>query len=167
MEKKETKPRECGHLTLEALQDRKELPSKERLKEGAVAIVECTEQIPCNPCTVACKFGAITKESLTSPPEIDYEKCVGCKKCISVCPGLAIFVINTNFEEERALVSLPYEMHPVPAEGDRVTALDRAGTEVGTGEVINVRKGKRDTMVISVAVDQDLAMQVRAIKVPR
>lgn len=163
--KKETTPRDVGHLTLDALQDRKELPSKKRLKEGAVAIIECTEDIPCDPCAVVCRFDAISKESLSTPPEIDYDKCVGCKECMSVCPGLAIFVINMNFEDERALVSLPYEMHPVPEEGDHVTVLDRAGTEVGTGEVINIRKGERDTMIVSVAVGKDLAMQVRAIKV--
>lgn len=156
-------PREIGHLTYDALKKRVDMPSKERLEKGPVAIIECTEDIPCNPCIDACPFEAISKESLTTPPEVSYEKCTGCGECISVCPGLAIFVVNMNYKEGKALVSIPYEFLPVPEKGRKVNALDRSGKRIGEAEVTYVRRGKRKTNIVSVAVDKDLAMEARAV----
>ena len=34
-------------------------PSKERLSKGPVALIECFQEIPCNPCYTSCKKGAI------------------------------------------------------------------------------------------------------------
>jgi len=160
-------PREIGYLTYDVLKEKIGLPSKERLAKGPVAIIECTEDIPCDPCVEACKLGAISKESLITPPTIDYEKCTGCTLCMDVCPGLAIFVINVNYKEEKALVSIPYEMLPVPKRGEKVDTLDRSGKKIGEGEIIKVRRGKRETFVVSVAVDKNLATEARSIKIQK
>jgi len=53
---------ETGVLTEDEI--RKILPPRERLERGPVAIIECVQPIPCNPCVEACKSGAITKKSL-------------------------------------------------------------------------------------------------------
>lgn len=158
-------PREIGYLTYDVLKKKIGLPSRERLARGPVAIIECTEDIPCDPCVEACKLGAISKASLTTPPDIDYEKCTGCASCVDVCPGLAIFVINMNYKEGKALVSIPYEMLPVPKRGERVDALDRSGKKIGVGEIVKVRKGKGATFVVSVAIGKDLAMEARSIRI--
>ncbi|MCD6599165.1 MAG: 4Fe-4S binding protein [Dehalococcoidia bacterium] len=159
--------REVGYLTYDILKETVRLPAKERLAKGPVAIIECTEDIPCDPCVEACKSGAISKESLVTPPSIDYEKCTGCTLCIDLCPGLAIFVVNINYKEDKALVSIPYEMLPVPEKGDIVDALNRSGENIGQAEVIKTRKGKSGTHVISIAVDRKFAMETRSIKVKR
>jgi len=158
-------PREIGYLTYDVLKKKIGLPSRERLAKGPVAIIECTEDIPCDPCVEACKLGAISKASLITPPDIDYEKCTGCGSCVALCPGLAIFVINVNYEEEKALVSIPYEMLPVPKRGERVDALDRSGKKIGMGEIVKVTKGKGATFVVSVAIGKDLAMEARSIQI--
>lgn len=62
------------------------------LHNKGVAIIECPQEIPCNPCVAACKTGAITKASLNACPRIDPEKCVGCKLCVAACSGQAIFL---------------------------------------------------------------------------
>ena len=103
-----------------------ELPNEEQLRKG-VAIIECVQEIPCNPCVDACPTNAISMENINALPKIDYEKCIGCGKCIEVCPGLAIFVVKVN---EKALISLPYEFLPLPKEGQKVKALDREGKEI-------------------------------------
>jgi len=162
-----SKPRQMGYLTYAILKEEISLPSRERLAKGPVAIIECTEDIPCDPCVGACKFGAISKKSLIIPPAIDYEKCTGCTLCIDVCPGLAIFVINMNYKEGKALISIPYEMLPVPKRGEKVDILDRSGKKIGEAEVIKVRRGKRGTFVVSVAVGKNLAMETRSIKIER
>ena len=67
------------------------LPNAERLRKGPVAILECVQEIPCNPCEKACPFGAITVgEDITALPRIDREKCTGCGACLKVCPVAAI-----------------------------------------------------------------------------
>jgi len=49
-------------------------PSKERLSRGPVAIIECFQRIPCDPCYAACKRGAIKEfKDINDLPEIDFE----------------------------------------------------------------------------------------------
>ncbi|RLF43886.1 MAG: (4Fe-4S)-binding protein, partial [Thermoplasmata archaeon] len=52
------------------------IPSEEQLKRG-VAITECVQEIPCNPCVDACPVDAISMENINSPPFVDYDKCTG------------------------------------------------------------------------------------------
>ena len=69
-------------------------------KKGTV-LLECCQEIPCNPCATVCKTGAITKETLNSGPVFHPEKCVGCKLCTKVCPRDAILPIATAEEKEK------------------------------------------------------------------
>lgn len=149
---------------------KKVTPTDERFAEGPVAIVECFQEIPCNPCIKACKRGAITMPGdINDLPAVDTGLCNGCGICISFCPGLAIFVVDKTYSEELALIKLPYEYVPVPEIGQSVTALDRAGEKTGYFEVVKVTSGgkKNKTYTISLAVPQELAMEVRDIKVGR
>jgi Fe-S-cluster-containing hydrogenase component 2 len=137
------------------------LPLKKQLEKG-VAIIECVQEIPCDPCVDSCPVQAISMKDINAPPIIDYYKCIGCGKCIGICPGLAIFVIK--FKDDKALITLPYEFLPIPEVGDKVKALDREGKIVDNAIVKRVIKvGK--TMVITIEVSKDLAMDIRNIRV--
>ncbi len=162
--KQKPKPRQLGYLPLEVIKEKISLPSEERMEKGPVVIIECDEDIPCDPCVESCKLMAIAKESLTSAPTVDYEKCTGCALCVASCPGLAIFVVDYS-REDKALVYMPYEMLPVPQKGDKGDALDRSGKRIGSAEVAKVRKGTRGTIVLGILVEKDLAMNVRSIKI--
>lgn len=143
-------------------------PSKERMAQGAVSIVECFQKIPCNPCVKACNRGAITmSKDINDLPEVDYDKCNGCGVCINLCPGLAIFVVDMTYSDDYALVKLPFEYVPVPEKGQKACALNRAGEELGWFEVERVISGgkKNKTYTISLKVPKELAMEVRNIKV--
>lgn len=132
---------------------------------ASFALIECTERIPCDPCVRACPRGAITKESVTSPPELDSKKCTGCGQCIALCPGLAIFVVKANYSKDQALVMLPYEMLPLPSVGENVQILDINGNAVGEGRVVNVRKDKNFTNIVSLSVRKDVAQSTRSFRV--
>ena len=137
------------------------LPSKKQLEKG-VAIIECVQEIPCNPCVDSCPVNAISMKDINAPPITDYDTCIGCGKCVGVCPGLAIFLIK--IKENKALITLQYEFFPIPEVESKVKALDREGNVVGKAIVKKVvKKGK--TMVITIEASADLAMDIRNIKV--
>jgi Fe-S-cluster-containing hydrogenase component 2 len=143
-------------------------PSGERFAKGPVAIVECFQEIPCNPCVDACKRNAILPlKDINDIPKVDFENCNGCGLCIAQCPGLAIFVVDKTYSDTHAVVRLPYEFVPVPEQGHFVCGMDRAGKEHGCFEVVKVIPGaaKNKTITIWLAVPKELAMEIRSIKV--
>ena len=149
-----------GYLDIDNI----DVPAAERFEKGAVAIIECVQQIPCNPCVDACSRGAITiAGSINNIPVIDFEKCNGCSICVANCPGLAIFIIDETWTETHALIGMPSEFLPLPEKEEKVTLLDRAGEECGRGKVIKVRNTKAmdRTPIIFIEVEKNLAMIAR------
>lgn len=142
-------------------------PSRQRFEKGPVAIVECVQEFPCDPCVHACPFKAISMKNLINPPELDFEKCTGCALCLMACPGLAIFIVDKrNAPKGKARVTIPYEFLPVPKIGNVVRALDREGKDIGSAKVVRVvpmRKGER-TALVTLEVDEGLAMEARALR---
>ncbi len=141
-------------------------PSQERLAKGPVAIAECFQQIPCNPCTTACYRKAILVEpDINQTPTVDFDNCTGCGACILRCPGLAIFVVDMTYSETTALVKLPFEFLPLPVAGQQAVGLNRAGEALGYFPVVRVQSGGRKnlTNIITLEVPKALAMEVRNI----
>jgi Fe-S-cluster-containing hydrogenase component 2 len=130
-------------------------------------MIECVQQIPCNPCTEVCSQGAITIEGdITNVPHVDFEKCNGCGICIANCPGLAIFSVDESLGEEVAEVGLPYEFRPLPEKGEVVELIDRAGNAIGTGKVKRILTPKSfdKTAVVYLEVPKKLSLEVRFFK---
>ena len=100
-------------------------------------------------------------KDINAIPRADFDKCTGCKRCVGICPGLAIFVIK--LEDDKALITMPYEFLPIPKVGDKVKALDREGNPRGIAKVKKVNRSEKTT-VVTIEVDKDLAMTVRNIK---
>lgn len=136
------------------------LPIDKQLKKG-IAIIECVQEIPCDPCVTICPVNAISMKDINDTPKVDYNKCTSCKRCVSICPGLAIFVVKV--EDDKALITLPYEFLPIPKVGEKVTALDREGKSRVTAKIIKVNKSGKTT-VVTIEVDKSLAMEIRNIK---
>lgn len=134
--------------------------------KGPVVVIECAENIPCNPCQTSCPQGAITVgEPITNLPCVDPEKCIGCGQCVAVCPGLAIFVLNAHYAPGRASVMFAYEYLPVPAKGDVVQAVDRAGSPVCDAivEKVVAAKSYDMTRVITISIPVEHIEDVRGI----
>ena len=159
--------RKTSYLTKEELINLNRYPSKERLNKGPVAIIECTEEIPCNPCEAACKFKAIKiGKPITNTPILDENLCIGCGLCIAKCPGLAIFVIDKTYSNKEGLIMFPYEYLPLPIPGSSVEAVDRAGKVISSGKVIRVLNNKSldRTPVVTIAIPKEKLDEVRGIK---
>lgn len=142
-------------------------PSKGEFEKGLVVVIECTEEIPCNPCETVCKGGAIVVgEPITNLPRLDPEKCSGCGLCIPICPGLAIFLVDATYSEDEAAISFPHEYLPLPKEDDEVEAVNRKGEVVCKGKILKVRSPKTydHTPVLTIVVPKKHIHEVRGIK---
>ena len=142
------------------------LPSKERRASGPYVVVECWQEIPCNPCVASCPFGVIAEMiNINDIPEVDHDKCTGCGLCISTCPGIAIFVIDETYgSPNQALIQIPHEFVPLPEVGGTVRALSRDGSYICDAEVIKVKKTKSATSVLHLVIPIEYIMEVRAIE---
>ncbi len=128
------------------------------------AIIECYEAIPCDPCETACPTGAIeVGADINARPVLDVDACTGCRRCVTACPGLAIFVVS--IQEDKAVFTVPYEMLPLPEEGALVNVADRCGQPIGTGEVRKVRKHADRTASITFATDKGLLYEAVTVVV--
>ncbi|MBS7006786.1 FAD-dependent oxidoreductase [Anaerostipes sp.] len=132
---------------------------------GVHPVMECTQNIPCNPCQDACPKKCIKiGENITSLPAVDPEaQCIGCGMCVAACSGQAIFLVNEQYEEDYASVTLPYEFLPLPEKGEAGKALDRSGNEVCPAEVIDVKTSKAfdRTSLLTIRVPVEMAMKAR------
>lgn len=131
-------------------------------------IIECPEEIPCDPCGTACPRQAIAVgPPLTARPALDEEKCTGCGACIPACPGLAIFLLDESYSETEAKLDFPFEFLPLPMPGETATAVDRSGRPVAEARVLGVRSPRPydKTTVVSIAFPKELADEVRGIAI--
>jgi Fe-S-cluster-containing hydrogenase component 2 len=143
-------------------------PSPERFNKGPVVVVECDQEIPCNPCETVCPKKVITVgDPITNTPKInDIDSCTGCGLCVITCPGLAIFIIDKTYSKEKALVTIPYEILPLPKQRDEILAMDREGKFLCRGTVNKVKGSKNfdHTSLVTIEVPKEFADNVRYFK---
>ena len=139
-------------------------PPVERLSAGPVAIIECFQAIPCDPCVKACPRGAIREMAdINECPVVDFSRCNGCGQCVPKCPGLAISIVDMAYAESEAAVRIPYEFRPLPEKGSRVAALNREGVRICDATVAHILNSKAvdRTPVITLIAPKKHAMSVR------
>jgi len=143
----------------------KKRSAKRERKNGFVAVIECPERIPCNPCVDACPQGAIQIEGdLNNIPSVDESLCTGCGNCVLSCPGLAIFLVRDN-GDGTATVAVPWEMLPVPRKGQKVAATSREGLYVCDAEVERVVRKKGGKAAVFLRVPREQMERVRCFGV--
>ena len=137
-------------------------------QKGIHPVIECTQNIPCNPCQDACKMGCIRiGKNITSLPAIDEEKkCIGCGMCVASCSGQSIFLVEEDVEPGFGEVTMPYEFLPLPEVGDKGVALGRNGKYVCEAEVTKIRTAPAfdHTYLLTIKVPNDMVMKARFYK---
>jgi ferredoxin len=148
-----------------------QLPETE---EGVVPVFHCTQEIPCNPCTAVCPQGLIhiDENDIRHLPEFIGEQvgktCVGCEKCVTICPGLAVTLVDYRKDAARPTVTIAYEfLEDDIAVGDVVTVLDVEGQTLGNVEVTGVRAVKAfdRTLAVRVSAPREVAKRIAGIRV--
>lgn len=137
-------------------------------RTGIHPVIECTQNIPCNPCQDACRQGCISiGEKITSLPIVMKDsKCTGCGMCVAGCSGQAIFLVDEDCGDGSATVTLPYEFLPLPKEGDKGIGLGRDGKKVCDAQVVSVRSLDvyDKTNLLTMRVPKEYAMKARFFK---
>ncbi len=134
-------------------------------QKGLHPVIECTQNIPCNPCQDACKKHCIKIGScITALPCVDKDaKCMGCGMCVANCSGQAIFLVEEDFEPGYTSITLPYEFFPLPQKGEKGKALSRSGQPVCDAEVVQVRSSPAfdKTNLLTMKVPNEFADRAR------
>lgn len=129
-------------------------------------VIECTQNIPCNPCQDVCPAHCIQVGSnITALPSISPDSsCIGCGFCVASCPGQAIFLLEKD--NTYAHITLPYEFLPLPEVGTVGKALDRSGTPVCDAVVEHLRSTNQmdHTALLTMKVPVEYARTARFIK---
>lgn len=138
-------------------------------------IIRCAQEIPCNPCTTVCPEDSIIipEGNILGRPKLVGD-CVGCLKCVAVCPGLAISMVDrrTDPSGERTKVTIPWEMDErLVRPGQLVPTTGFEGEAVGLGRVVRILSGKalnrRRMMVLDVPAseaDRVAGVRVRTVE---
>lgn len=130
------------------------------------AIIECYEDIPCNPCETSCPFNAIRiGENINQIPEIDFDTCTGCALCVPSCPGLAVVI--AQIKGDRAWFKIPYEFLPKPKKGEIWQGLNRHGVTICDALIEGVMESPKNdhTSLVTVSVPESALYDFITIQV--
>ena len=138
-------------------------------EEGIFPLFHCNQEIPCNPCTSVCPQEQIkTIDDLITqlPYFADDEDCIGCGKCVAVCPGLAITLVDYRKDKDTPVVTFPLELTSEKIEVGRTVMVVGNDGELGEYEVSRARFLKEfpKTQLVSVKLPSEIAKIAVGIK---
>jgi sarcosine oxidase, subunit alpha len=143
-------------------------------ESGVFPVLHCVQEIPCDPCTTVCRQNLIHIDT-SDIRRLPYFKvqenekgCTGCEKCVVICPGLAVSLVDYRKDPEFPTVTIPYEFLQDGIEtGDIVTVLDTEGSEIGDVEVSGVRAIKINdrTVLVKLKSPRAIARRIAGIRV--
>ena len=165
------------YTTVEILKSRpgttipEDIPASET---GVFPLLHCVQEIPCDPCTTVCPRDLIHihADDIRGLPVYETpdpaQACTGCEKCVAICPGLAVTLVDYRKDAEFPTVTLPYEFLRERIEvGDKIVVLDTAGGELGEVEVTGVRAIKVNdrTILVKIRAPKSFAKKIAGLRV--
>ncbi len=165
------------YRTAEILKSKPGKVIKERIpptETGVFPVFHCSQEIPCDPCTSVCAQGAIyiDPNDIRHVPEFIAEqlgkRCTGCERCVTICPGLAITLVDYRKDAENPAVTIAYEFLKESIKvGDVVTVLDAEGNVLGNVHVTGVKAVKANdrTVAVKMQAPKEYAKRIAGIRV--
>ncbi|HAX02625.1 MAG: hypothetical protein A2Y45_01700 [Tenericutes bacterium GWC2_34_14] len=132
------------------------------------AILECYEDIPCNPCSTSCPFNAIDiGENINKQPKLNPDLCTGCGLCVPSCPGLAIVI--AQIKENHAIFKIPYEFLPHPVKGEVWDGVNRSGEVICDANIEHVLVSNKNdhTAIVTAKVPLEFLHEFVTVRVKR
>ena len=142
-----------------------------RLSGRAVyPVIRCTQEIPCNPCSTVCAKHSIEMDGdpILGRPHFTGTECTGCSKCVAICPGLAITMVDSRKGSSFPIVTVAFEQSgDRVAAGQMVLATDAEGNPIGNFEVVNVknRKFADRTLLVRLRATRETAPLIAGIRI--
>jgi sarcosine oxidase subunit alpha len=135
-------------------------------------VMHCRQEIPCDPCSSVCPKGLIKvdQKDIRRLPlfcEFDDKNCIACERCVAVCPGLAITLVDFRKDPAQPTVSIPLEFsEKFIHTGDLVPVTDADGKVLGQFPVMRVRTLRQfsSTLIVRVQVPAEIATQAAGIR---
>ncbi len=141
-------------------------------EEGIYPVFYCTQEIPCNPCTSVCDQEQIetVDDLITKLPYFKGEEdCLGCGKCIAVCPGLAVVLHDYRKDKDIPQVTFPTELTDAKLEKGQKIIVVSNEEELGEFEIQRSRilKDFPKTQLVTIKLPSEIAKKAVAIKLLR
>jgi len=138
-------------------------------REGVFPVLHCTQEIPCNPCMTSCPKNLIGTHGhpILGIPEYS-DGCTGCGKCVSICPGLAITLVDFRNDPLNPVVTVPFELDASAlTEGTPMDLVDREGAHLGRGVLLRTREapGGVKTVLLRIRTSPDVAARVAGVRI--
>lgn len=129
--------------------------------------LHCHQEIPCDPCVTVCPKKSIKLEgaSIMNNPGFAGD-CIGCFKCLLICPGLAVTMVDYRKDKNAPLVSVPFEIERgLIKKGDTVTLTDWEGASLGAAVVGDVKDFKAEnTLIVIVKASPATADKIASVR---
>jgi len=138
-------------------------------EEGIFPVFYCNQEIPCNPCTTVCPNEQIETidDLITQLPYFkDDQECIGCGKCVAVCPGLVVLLKDYRKDKNNPFITFPLELTANKLEKNQKIIVVSNDQELGEFKVHRTRILKEfpKTQLIKVKLPSEIAKQAVAIK---
>ncbi|MEI7529356.1 MAG: FAD-dependent oxidoreductase [Elusimicrobiota bacterium] len=142
-------------------------PALKNHESPVYPVLHCRQEIPCNPCVTVCpkKSIKLAGESIMAVPKFSGE-CIGCFKCLIICPGLAVTLVDYRKDKNSPAVAVPFEIgRGLVKKGDTVNLTDCEGADLGKAEVTDVKDFKAEsTLIVIVKTKAELADRIASIR---
>ncbi|NMC64938.1 MAG: FAD-dependent oxidoreductase [Acidobacteria bacterium] len=145
-------------------------PEKET---GILPVIHCLQEIPCDPCSAVCprKLIEVDKNDIRKTPayceESDSRGCSGCERCVVICPGLAITLVDYRKNPDWPEVTIPFEfLKETINPGQEIILVDIDGLELARSRVNSVKSIKANdrTILIKAQAPKEVAKKVSGLR---
>jgi bacterioferritin-associated ferredoxin len=112
----------------------------------------------------------INQDDIRAVPEFctySGKNCIGCERCVAICPGLAITLVDFRNNPQKPIISIPLEFSRNYLDvGDDVPVTDIDGNILGIYPVVSIRTLRQfsRTLITRVQVPAEIATQVAGIQ---